>query len=179
MVDGLRLDDLTVSVFFRGEGDAPVVVASLFVQTMQDYMRLANIDAEVFAATLKQYPVTEVSSVYVNDKMLEMLSAYDQDACCKEELLKCCEMTVDALEAFADREATLINRYQIAARKRDLTSEEKSELMAIQLNSDSALSKACAAALRGDSDMASALRASLDEEARTTLGSWPIGRFFA
>lgn len=51
--------------------------------------------------------------------------------------------------------------------------------MAIQLNSDSALSKACAAALRGDSDMASALRASLDEEARTTLGSWPIGCFFA
>ncbi len=50
--------------------------------------------------TLKQYPVTEVSSAYVNDKMLEMLSAYDQDACCKEELLKCCEMTVDALEAF-------------------------------------------------------------------------------
>ncbi|MFR7798587.1 MAG: hypothetical protein ACLU37_11275 [Collinsella sp.] len=117
MVDGLRLDDLTVSVFFRGEGNAPVVVAPLFVQTMQDYMRLANIDAEVFAATLKQYPVTEVSSAYVNDKMLEMLSAYDQDACCKEELLKCCEMTVDALEAFADREATLINRYQIAARK--------------------------------------------------------------
>ena len=103
MVDGLRLDDLTVSVFFRGEGDAPVVVAPLFVQTMQDYMRLANIDAEVFAATLKQYPVTEVSSAYVNDKMLEMLSAYDQDACCKEELLKCCEMTVDALEAFAQQ----------------------------------------------------------------------------
>lgn len=68
MVDGLRLDDLTVSVFFRGEGDAPVAVAPLFVQTMQDYMRLANIDAEVFAATLKQYPVTEVSSAYVNGK---------------------------------------------------------------------------------------------------------------
>lgn len=179
MVDGLRLDNLTVSVFFRGEGDAPVAVAPLFVQTMEDYMRLANIDAQVFAATLKQYPVTEASSAYVNDKMLEMLSAYDQDACCKEELLKCCEMTVDALEAFTDREATLINRYQIAARKRDLTSEEKSELMAIQLNSDSALSKACAAALRGDSDMASALRASLDERARAMLGSWPIGRFFA
>ena len=179
MVDGLRLDDLTVSVFFRGEGDAPVAVAPLFVQTMEDYMRLANIDAEVFAATLKQYPVTEASSAYVNDKMLEMLSAYDQDACCKEELLKCCEMTIDALEAFTDREATLINRYQIAARKRDLTSEEKSELMAIQLNSDSALSKACAAALRGDSDMASALRASLDEGARAMLGTWPIGRFFA
>ena len=179
MVDGLRLDNLTVSVFFQGEGDAPVAVAPLFVQTMEDYMRLANIDAEVFAATLKQYPVTEASSAYVNDKMLEMLSAYDQDACCKEELLKCCEMTVDALEAFTDREATLINRYQIAARKRDLTSEEKSELMAIQLNSDSALSKACAAALRGDSDMASALRASLDEGVRAILGSWPIGRFFA
>lgn len=179
MVDGLRLDNLTVSVFFRGEGDAPVAVAPLFVQTMEDYMRLANIDAEVFAATLKQYPVTEASSAYVNDKMLEMLSAYDQDACCKEELLKCCEMTVDALEAFTDREATLINRYQIAARKRDLTSEEKSELMAIQLNSDSALSKACAAALRGDSDMASVLRAPLDERARAMLGSWPIGRFFA
>lgn len=179
MVDGLRLDNLTVSVFFRGEGDAPVAVAPLFVQTMEDYMRLANIDGEVFAATLKQYPVTEASSAYVNDKMLEMLSAYDQDACCKEELLKCCEMTVDALEAFTDREATLINRYQIAARKRDLTSEEKSELMAIQLNSDSALSKACAAALRGDSDMASVLRASLDERARAMLGSWPIGRFFA
>ena len=179
MVDGLRLDNLTVSVFFRGEGDAPVAVAPLFVQTMEDYMRLANIDAEVFAATLKQYPVTEASSAYVNDKMLEMLSAYDQDACCKEELLKCCEMTVDALEAFTDREATLISRYQIAARKRDLTSEEKSELMAIQLNSDSALSKACAAALRGDSDMASVLRAPLDERARAMLGSWPIGRFFA
>lgn len=179
MVDGLRLDDLTVSVFFRGEEDAPVTVAPLFVQTMQDYMKLANIDAEVFAATLKQYPVTEASSAYVNDKMLEMLSAYDQDACCKDELLKCCEITVDALEAFTDREATLINRYQIAARKRDLTSEEKSELMTIQLNSDSALSKACAAALRGDSDMASVLRASLDEGARTMLDSWPIGRFFA
>ena len=113
MVDGLRLDDLTVSVFFRGEGDAPVAVAPLFVQTMQDYMRLANIDAEVFAATLKQYPVTEASSAYVNDKMLEMLSAYDQDACCKEELLKCCEMTVGALEAFTDREATLIPSWHL------------------------------------------------------------------
>lgn len=179
MVDGLRLDDLTVSVFFRGEEDAPVTVAPLFVQTMQDYMKLANIDAEVFAATLKQYPVIEASSAYVNDKMFEMLSAYDQDACCKEELLKCCEITVDALETFTDREATLINRYQIVARKRDLTSEEKSDLMAIQLNSDSALSKACAAALRGDSDMASVLRASLDEGTRTLLDSWPIGRFFA
>lgn len=178
MADGLRLDDLTVSVFSRGEEEAPVVVAPLFVQTMQDYVNLANINAEVFAATLRQYPVTEASSAYVNDKMLEMLFAYDQDACCAEELLKCCEVTVGALEAFTDREVTLINRFQIAARKRDLTCEEKSELMAIQLNSDSVLSKACAAALRGDSDMASALRASLDEGTRTTLDSWPVSRFF-
>lgn len=178
MADGLRLDDLTVSVFSRGEEEAPVVVAPLFVQTMQDYVNLANINAEVFAATLRQYPVTEASSAYVNDKMLEMLFAYDQDACCAEELLKCCEVTVGALEAFTDREVTLINRFQIAARKRDLTCEEKSELMAIQLNSDSVLSKACAAALRGDSDMASALRASLDEGTRATLDSWPVSRFF-
>ena len=178
MADGLRLDDLTVSVFSRGEEEAPVVVAPLFVQTMQDYLNLANINAEVFAATLRQYPVTEASSAYVNDKMLEMLFAYDQDACCAEELLKCCEVTVGALEAFTDREVTLINRFQIAARKRDLTCEEKSELMAIQLNSDSVLSKACAAALRGDSDMASALRASLDEGTRATLDSWPVSRFF-
>lgn len=179
MVDGLSLDDLTVSVFSRGEEETPVVVAPLFVQTMQDYVNLANIDAEVFAATLRQYPVTEASSAYINDKMLEMLFAYDQDACCAEELLKCCEVTVDALGAFTNREVTLINRFQIAARKRDLTCEEKSELMAIQLNSDSALSKACAAALRGDSDMASALRASLDEATRTMLDAWPVSRFFA
>ena len=84
-----------------------------------------------------------------------------------------------ALEAFTDREVTLINRFQIAARRRDLTCEEKSELMAVQLNSDSVLSKACAAALRGDSDMASALRASLDEATRTMLDAWPVSRFFA
>lgn len=179
MVDGLRLDDLTVSVFSQGEEETPVVVAPLFVQTMQDYVSLANIDAKVFAATLRQYPVTEASSAYVNDKMLEMLFAYDQDACCAEELLKCCEVTVGALEAFTDREVTLINRFQIVARRRDLTCEEKSELMAVQLNSDSVLSKACAAALRGDSDMASALRASLDEATRTMLDAWPVSRFFA
>lgn len=179
MVDGLRLDDLTVSVFSQGEEETPVVVAPLFVQTMQDYVNLANIDSKVFAATLRQYPVTEASSAYVNDKMLEMLFAYDQDACCAEELLKCCEVTVGALEAFTDREVTLINRFQIAARRRDLTCEEKSELMAVQLNSDSVLSKACAAALRGDSDMASALRASLDEATRTMLDAWPVSRFFA
>ena len=178
MVDGLRLDDLTVSVFSRGKEEAPVTVAPLFVQTTQDYMELANIDAEVFAATLQQYPVTEASSVYVGDKMLEMLSAYDQGALCADELLKCCEMTVDALDSFVDREVTLINRCQIAARKRDLSSEEKSDLMAIQLNSDSVLSKACAAALRGDSDMASELRAYLDEGTRATLDSWPVSRFF-
>lgn len=179
MVDGLRLDDLTVSVFSQGEEETPVVVAPLFVQTMQDYVNLANIDSKVFAATLRQYPVTEASSAYVNEKMLEMLFAYDQDACCAEELLKCCEVTVGALEAFTDREVTLINRFQIAARRRDLTCEEKSELMAVQLNSDSVLSKACAAALRGDSDMASALRASLDEATRTMLDAWPVSRFFA
>lgn len=179
MVDGLRLDDLTVSVFSQGEEETPVVVAPLFVQTMQDYVNLANIDSKVFAATLRQYPVTEASSAYVNDKMLEMLFAYDQDACCAEELLKCCEVTVGALEAFTDREVTLINRFQIAARRRDLTCEEKSELMAVQLNSDSVLSKVCAAALRGDSDMASALRASLDEATRTMLDAWPVSRFFA
>ena len=179
MVDGLRLDDLTVSVFSQGEEETPVVVAPLFVQTMQDYVNLANIDSKVFAATLRQYPVTEASSAYVNEKMLEMLFAYDQDACCAEELLKCCEVTVGALEAFTDREVTLINRFQIAALRRDLTSEEKSELMAVQLNSDSVLSKACAAALRGDSDMASALRASLDEATRTMLDAWPVSRFFA
>lgn len=179
MVDGLRLDDLTVSVFSQGEEETPVAVAPLFVQTMQDYVNLANIDSKVFAATLRQYPVTEASSAYVNDKMLEMLFAYDQDACCAEELLKCCEVTVGALEAFTDREVTLINRFQIAARRRDLTCEEKSELMAVQLNSDSVLSKACAAALRGDSDMASVLRASLDEATRTMLDAWPVSRFFA
>lgn len=102
MVDGLRLDDLTVSVFSQGEEETPVVVAPLFVQTMQDYVNLANIDSKVFAATLRQYPVTEASSAYVNEKMLEMLFAYDQDACCAEELLKCCEVTVGALEAFTD-----------------------------------------------------------------------------
>lgn len=178
MVDGLSLDDLTVSVFSRGKEGVPVTVAPLFVQTTQDYMELANIDAEVFAATLQQYPVTEASSVYVSAKMLEMLSAYDQGALCADELLKCCEMTAGALDSFVNREVTLINRCQIAARKRDLTSEEKFELMAIQLNSDSVLSKACAAALRGDSDMASELRASLDEGTRATLDSWPVSCFF-
>ena len=178
MVDALRLDDLAISVFSQGEEKEPVVVAPLFVQTMQDYIRLANIDASVFAETLRRCPITDVSATYVTDKMLEMLTAYDQHACCADELLECCDITVSALEQFTDQEVTLINRCQIAARKRDLTDEEKLELASLQLSSGNSRVKTCAAALRGDSKMASVLLAALDEEDRTVLSTWPISRFF-
>lgn len=178
MSDALQLDEHTVAVYTYGSNEEDrEIVAPLFVLTAEEYGALANIDAAVFAASLEKWPITEISASYCNDKMLQMLLAYDAGACCANELLECCLLTAKALESFTDAETTLINRCQIAARFRELTEDERDELVEIQMNSTSIQAKACAAALRGDRDVALALLSKLDKEDRKAFETWPIMRF--
>lgn len=109
--------------------------------------------------------------------MLEMLLAYDEGACCGDELLECCGITVEALTSFTDEATTLINRCQIAARRRELTDEERRALASVEADSASLQARACAAALRGDAEMAWIFVNMLSNDDRAAFETWPIMRF--
>lgn len=178
MIDALSLDDCTVAVYVYADAeDEREIVAPLFVLTADEYRIVANIDAEVFAESLDKYPINERSSFYINGKMLEMLLAYDEGACCGDELLECCGITVEALTSFTDEATTLINRCQIAARRRELTDEERRALASVEADSASLQARACAAALRGDAEMAWIFVNMLSNDDRAAFETWPIMRF--
>lgn len=178
MADGLHPDECLATIFAESDDEKKIPVAPLFAQTADDYRTLANIDPAVFAETLQRFPINDDNATYANDKMLEMLLAYDDGACCSGELLDCCGIAVEALKGYTDKEVYLINKYQVALRKRKLSEDERKDLLNIQMGSSNPLYKACAAALRGDTEMADMLKNTLSEADQVGLETWPIKRFF-
>lgn len=178
MSDALQLEDRTFAVYTYGPDEANrEIVAPLLVLTSEEYKIIENIDANVFKSALAKFPITETSANYANNKMLEMLSAYDNGACCAEDLLRCCGVLVEALREFTDEETALINECQIAARSRKLTDEERDALARVQMESSSIPAKACAAALRGDREMALTLIHTMHADDQAAFDTWPIMRF--
>lgn len=178
MYDALQLEDRAVAVYTHGPNETDrEIVAPLLVLTPEEYKTIENIDVNVFKNTLSKYPINETNASYVNNKMLEMLLAYDDDARCAEDLLQCCVVTVEALKKYTDEETTLINKCQIVARSRDLTDAERDALAHIQMESPNIFAKVCAAALRGDREMALSLKHTMHAEDQAAFDTWPITRF--
>lgn len=174
-MDILDVDTTQVTPFLKDESGNPLAaVPSLLIQTEEELRNLGNIDAEVFAVSCDQIPVTEKSAPSVTYRLLDMISAYDAGAVCGEELLKCCEILCERLRPFVDDETNVINRLQIKKRLRGLDSDDDLALARLVSNGRSVTAQCCASILRGDYVQARACLEQMSEKEQERLCGWPI-----
>lgn len=177
LMDALEVDLSLVTPSFMVSGATPAVpVPPLLIQANEELLDLGNVDSDVFRKTCESIPVDETSALLVNNKMLDLITAADNDAVCAEELLKCAEILTECLEPFTDSEVTAINKMQIKARLAGLDNEDEEALALLIANSDSMQVKACAAILRDDVIQANVFIGMLPLDKADELRAWPVFR---
>lgn len=154
-------------------------VPGLLSLTVEDYRMAANIDDNHFSNCLHRFPVTNKNSEFANQKLLEMLIAYDQGAVCAKQLLKCCRLLANPLfEIEPESRISIINKSQVSRREGRLAREEMDNLQNIIIsNTSSNTEKACAYALLDNPTLSIACIKRLSSKERDALYSWPIAKY--
>ena len=143
------------------------------------FKTIANLDPARFLAQLERYPVTEANQEPLNQKLLEMLAAYDEGAVQPRELLACAAALASSLHEFdPESSAYHINLLQTTMRERGLKDEEKEELKNLVVDASDSKTKAAACALLGDTDMANRYLDKCTPMERKELIDFPISRYF-
>lgn len=175
-MDILDIDTTQVTPFLVDEAGNPLApVPPLLIQSEEELCQLGNIDAEVFAASCDQIPVTEENASSVTLRLLNMIAAYDAGAVCGDELLKCCEILCERLRPFDEEgETTEVNRLQIKKRMSCLDGDDDLALARLVSGSKNVAVKCCASILRGDFVQARVCLEQMSEREQEELCSWPI-----
>lgn len=154
-------------------------VPAVVVVGKEGFGRMANLDPVRFRGQMHRYHVTTANQEPLNQKLLEMLAAYDEGAVQPRELLGCAVILAHSLNDFDSASSIyFINLLQTIRRMRKLTESEKDELSDLAIDAPEMKTKAAAYALLGNHDMAQRCfnRCSLLEQKE--LEQFPIGRFF-
>lgn len=175
-MDILDIDMTQVTPFLVDEAGNPLApVPSLLIQSEEELRQLGNIDAEVFAVSCDQIPVTEENASSVTFRLLNMISAYDAGAVCGDELLKCYEILCERLRPFDEEgETTEVNRLQIKKRMNGLDGDDDLALARLVSGSKNVAVKCCASILRGDFVQARVCLEQMSEREQEELCGWPI-----
>lgn len=175
VMDILDVDTTRLTPFLVDNQGRPIAaVPSLLVQTKEELCQLGNIDAELFAHSCEQIPMTAKCVESATYRLLDMIAACDESAVCKDELLKCCEILCEQLAPFGNDEVTEVNRLQIKARAQGLDGDDHNALARLVANSESRLVKCCASILRGDVTQTNAYLEQMDDTELKELHNWPI-----
>jgi hypothetical protein len=154
-------------------------VPALVIIGKEGFKRITNLSSSKFKLQLDRFPVTAGNWIQLNQKLLEMLAAYDEGAQRAEELLACATLLAGELHDFdRNSETSTINLLQTIRRSRELTENERGILQDIALDGEQMSSKAAAFALLGNSEMAHKCLNRCTDEERSQIQGFPIAAFF-
>lgn len=181
---GLDSDQLCFSFSSPDEKEPEVrgpfePVPAAMVLGKDDLQKAVNLDPGKLDAQFDRFPVTVGNQTPLNQKLLDMLTAYDEGARQPQGLLACAVVLVRRLHEFDQKSQTyLLNLLQTIGRKREFNEEEKSALEDIALEAPELYTKAAAYALMGYSEMAQVCLSRCSEAERRQIEGYPISRFF-
>lgn len=145
----------------------------------EGYRRVVNLVPEEVEKAFDRLPITPSNQDPLNQKLLEMLAAYDKGCQQPEELLASAAIVAKRLyEADSSSETYLLNLMQTFKRKRVLESDERKRLQDVAIDSERNYVKAAAYALLDDMDMARNCLNRCIEDERKQIEDYPISRFF-
>ena len=127
---------------------------------------------ERFAQILEKCPVTCKSAGLANDKLLEMLSAYDAGAVCADDLLSCCLVLAEALYSLSSSSISTINLAQVKLRLNKVF--DRSQIEKISLTTNDMREKCAAHIVLGNTSLAESCFGMLSKDEREDFESWPI-----
>ena len=123
-------------------------------------------------------PITEGNQWPLNQKLLEMLEAYDEGCAQPNQILACAELLARKLYEFDEASETyLLNLLQTIKRKRDFTPEEIQNLQNVAIASDQMSIRAAAYLLLGENAMALNCLNRCSEGERSQINKYPISHF--
>lgn len=148
---------------------------TLFSFTEEDYRLLANITRGKLIESLSRSPIKTGNADFINNKLLEMLNAYDKGAVCSDELLSCCDTVTKTLfELDPHSEVYAINRAQTLYRMHKLDAEWLGRIRALEASTSSIEARASYRILLGEAVLAQSCIELLDDAARARFATWPI-----
>lgn len=167
-------DELTGSPKYFSDPVGPI--ASL---DEEGYQRIVNLDIDQIEKSFERCPVTPNNQGPLNQKLLEMLSAYDKGCKLPKKLLAVAALLAKKLyEADRSSDTYYLNLMQTQKRARTLEEQEKSRLRDIAIESERYYEKAAAYALLDNQEMADSCLSRCSEEERCQIEGYPIMRFF-
>ena len=145
----------------------------------EGYRKIVNLDMEQIEKTFERCPITPRNQGPLNQKLLEMLSAYDSGSMQPEALLAAASLLARKLyDADKTSDTSYLNLVQALKRGRELNETEKGRLRDIAIDNDARYMKAAAYALLDDKAMAESCLARCNEVERRQIEDYPIARFF-
>lgn len=154
-------------------------VPALMALDEEEFAKAVNLKPDKFSEQLDRFPVTAGNQTPLNQKVLEMLSAYDKGAKQPQALLACAAILARKLHEFdTDSQTYLLNLLQALKRRRELEDDEKDLLRNLVIDSHERYVQAAAYALLGDADMARRCLERCTKAEKAQIENYPISLFF-
>ena len=145
----------------------------------EGFKKVVNLSPDKLSEAFERFPVTEGNQGALNQRLLEMLSAYDSGCQQPNELLASAALLARKLyELDPTSDTYCLNLMQTLSRKRLLDDDEKERLRDMALDSKAQYVKASAYALLGNQDMAVSCLNRCSEEERRQVTEYPIAALF-
>lgn len=145
----------------------------------EGYKRIVNLVPNRLSEAFGRFPVTAGNQEPLNQKLLEMLAAYDLGCQQPDALLACAAIVARKLHEFAPESDTYyLNLMQTFKRKRALQGDETKRLRNLAIDSESPYVKAAAYALLDDGVMAETCLQRCTEDEKKQIADYPIATFF-
>lgn len=145
----------------------------------EGYRKIVNLDMEQIEKSFERCPITPRNQGPLNQKLLEMLSAYDKGSMQPDVLLAVATLLARKLhEADKASDTSYLNLAQTLKRGGELSKTEQGRLRDIAIDNDARYMKAAAYALLDDKAMAESCLARCTEAERRQIKDYPISRFF-
>lgn len=154
-------------------------VPALMALGEEEFTKVVNLKPDKFSEQLDRFPVTAGNQTPLNQKVLDMLSAYDKGAKQPHALLACATILARKLHEFdPDSQTYLLNLMQTLKRSRELEDEEKDLLRNLAIDTHERYAQAAAYVLLDDKDMAGRCFERCTKAERAQIENYPISLFF-
>lgn len=164
----------------REPSDLTDPVPAFMSLNKNDFMNVVNLSPNLFSESIERYPVRPSTLPHLVNKLLDLLSAYDEG--CKqpvEVLAVAAILSRKLLEAQPDSDVFYLNCLQTMKRRRKLTRGEECRLRTIAVSESPSHIKAAAFALLGERENALACCEKCSPQELADLNESPISLFLS
>lgn len=145
----------------------------------EGYRKIVNLVPDSVEKAFEKHPIVPSCQDLLNQKLIEMLSAFDKGCQQPDAVLATAAILArKLLEADSTSETHFLNLMQTYKRKRDLSAEERKRLQDVAIDSGQPYAKAAAFALLDNMEMARNCLNRCTEAERRQIEDYPISRFF-